>query len=51
VIDTGYRAIDIFNWCLRQRILVMPVKGEKGKSTSQTKPARAQRIGQYPGGK
>lgn len=50
LIDTGYRTMQIYEACLRYSWLI-PIKGDAGKGTRQTRPVSPSKIESYPGGK
>jgi phage terminase large subunit GpA-like protein len=49
-IDTGYDTMRIYKLCLQYKWLI-PIKGEKGTATRQTKPVVPSKIDSFPGGK
>ncbi len=51
VLDTGYRTMEIYDYCLNAQVMTVPIKGDTGYTTSQTAPVRVQKIESYPNGK
>jgi len=50
LLDTGYDTMKAYEYALRHPY-IMPIKGEKGSKTRQTKPVAPSRIESFPNGK
>lgn len=50
LIDTGHRTMAIYEACLKHAWLI-PIKGDSGRGTKQTRPVTPSKIESYPGGK